>query len=158
MVIIILCLWSPSPKHRHDQHRHRLDTFISIVASWLSCQLLLIRLFLPLSDKVKKLQGVCISWNKATTIRLLPVADNFYKNDHLIQQRISHHVLTISHHNMPCKNKLDVLYFVVASFTWLLRASSKNRSYLRHKNHNGDSIKFVVLACTRTGHSKIWFN
>ena len=31
---------------------------------------------------------------------------------------------------MPCKNKLDVLYFVVASFTWLLRASSKNRSYL----------------------------
>ena len=46
---------------------------------------------------------------------------------------ISYHVLTISHHNMPCKNKLDVLYFVVASFTWLLRASSKNRSYLRHK-------------------------
>ena len=43
------------------------------------------------------------------------------------------HVLTISHHNMTCKNKLDVLYFVVASFTWLLRASSKNRSYLRIK-------------------------
>ena len=38
---------------------------------------------------------------------------------------------------MPCKNKLDVLYFVVASFTWLLWASSKNHSYLR-KNHNGD--------------------
>ena len=37
--------------------------------------------------------------------------------------------MTISHHNMPCKNKLDVLYFVVASFTWL----SKNRSYLRIK-------------------------
>ena len=34
---------------------------------------------------------------------------------------------------MPCKNKLDVLYFVVATFTWLLRASSKNRSYLRIK-------------------------
>ena len=32
---------------------------------------------------------------------------------------------------MPCKNKLDVLYFVVANFTWLLQASSKNRSYLR---------------------------
>ena len=54
--------------------------------------------------------------------------------DHLIQQFISRHVLTISHHNMPCKNKLDVLYLVVASFTWLLRASSKNRSYLRIKN------------------------
>ena len=34
---------------------------------------------------------------------------------------------------MPCKNKLDVLYIVVASFMWLLRASSKNHSYLRHK-------------------------
>src|SRR6266511_1468591 len=34
---------------------------------------------------------------------------------------------------MPCKNKLDVLYFVVASFTSLLRASSKNRSYLHIK-------------------------
>ena len=41
--------------------------------------------------------------------------------------------MTISHHNMPCKNKLGVLYFVVASFTWLLRASSKNCSYLRIK-------------------------
>ena len=39
----------------------------------------------------------------------------------------------MSHHNMPCKSKLDVLYFVFASFTWLLRASSKNRSYLRIK-------------------------
>ena len=64
-----------------------------------------------------------------TTLRLLPVVD-ITKHDHLIQERISHHVLTISHHNKPCKNKLDVLYFVVASFTWLLRASSKNRSYL----------------------------
>ena len=54
-------------------------------------------------------------------------------HDHLIQKIIPHHVLTISHHNMPCKNKLDILYFVVASFTWLLRASSKNRSYLRIK-------------------------
>src|SRR6266511_1734821 len=71
------------------------------------------------------------AYNKETTMRLLPVADNFTKHDHLIQQRISHHVLTISHHNIPCKNKLDVLYFVVGSFTWLLRASSKNRSYLR---------------------------
>ena len=32
---------------------------------------------------------------------------------------------------MPCKNKLDVLYFVLANFTWLLRATYKNRSYLR---------------------------
>ena len=74
------------------------------------------------------------SYNKLIQLLwLLPVADNGYKHDHLIQQFISHHVLTISHHNMPCKNKLEVLYFVVASFTWLLRASSKNSSYLRIK-------------------------
>ena len=79
MAIIILCLWSPSPKHHHYHHRHRLDTLISIVASLSSCQLLLLRLSLPLSDKVKQLHGDCISYNKATTIWLLPVADNFYK-------------------------------------------------------------------------------
>ena len=134
MAIIILCFWSPSPKHRHDLHRHRLDTLISIVASLSSRQLLLLWLSLPLSDKVKQLHGDCISYNKATTIWLLPVADNsVIKHDHLIPEFISHNVLTISHHNKPCKNKLDVLYFVVASFTWQLRASSKDRSYLRIK-------------------------
>ena len=76
MAIIILCLWSPSPKHRHDLHRHRLDTLISIVAFLSSRQLLLPRLSLPLSDKVKQLHGDCISYNKATTIWLLPIADN----------------------------------------------------------------------------------
>ena len=79
MAIIILCFWNPSPKQRHDLHHHRLDTLISIVASWLSRQLLLLQLSLPLSDKVKQLHGIFLSYNKATTIRLLPVADNFYK-------------------------------------------------------------------------------
>ena len=136
MAIIILCLWSPSPKHHHDHHRHQHDTLISIVASFSSRQLLLPRLLLPLSDKVKQSHGTCISYNKATTIWLLPVADNLVtKHDHLIQQFISHHVLTISHHNMPCKNKLDVLYFVVANFTWLLRAEQE--PFLpTHHNHN----------------------
>ena len=105
MVIIILCLWSPSPKHCHDHHRHRRDTLISIEASLSSRQLLLLRLSLPLNDKVKQLHGDCISYNKVTTIWLLPVADNCYKT------WSSHQVLTISYHNMPCKNKLDVLYF-----------------------------------------------
>ena len=73
------CAWSPSPKHCHDHHRHRLDTLISIGASLLSRQLLLLWLSLPLSDKVKQLHGDCISYNKATTLWLLPVADNFYK-------------------------------------------------------------------------------
>ena len=130
MAIIILCLWSQSPKNRHDHHRHQLT---SIIASLSSCQLLLLQQSLPHSDKVKQLHGDCISYNKATTIRLLPVADNFYKtwSSHTTIYISSR--LAISHHNMPCKNKLDVLYFVVASFTWLLRASSKNHSYLRIK-------------------------
>ena len=127
MAIIILCFWSPSPKHRHDLHHHRLDTSISIVASGSSRQLILLQLLLTHSDKVKQLHGASTSYNKETTLRLLPVV-NITKHDHLIHQHISHHILTISHHN-----KLDVLYFVVASFTWLLWASSKNRSYLRIK-------------------------
>ena len=65
------------------------------------------------------------------------------KHDHLIQQFISRHVLTISHHNKPFKNKLDILYFVVASFTWLLRASSKNRTYLRIKT----TMMFHQVCC-----------
>ena len=133
MAIIILCLWSPSPKHCHDLHRHWLDTLISIVAWLPSRQLLLLQLSLTHSDKVKQLHGDCISYNKATTIRLLPVADNFYKtwSSHTITYISSCLDHITSQH--PCKNKLDVLYFVVASFTWLLRASSKNRSYLRIK-------------------------
>ena len=136
VIIIILCLWSPSSKHRHDLHRHWRDTLISIVPSLSSCQLLLLRLSLSLSDQVKQLHGDCIAYNKTTTIWLLLVADNFVtKHDHLIQQIISHHVLTISHHSKPCKNKLDVLYFVVASFTWLLRAEQE--PFLpTHQNHN----------------------
>ena len=137
MAIIILCLWSPSPKHHHDHHHHWRDTLISIVASLSSRQLLLLRLSLPLSDKVKQLHGDCIAYNKATTIWLLPVADNFVtKHDYLIQQFISCHVLTISHHNMPCKNKLDVLYFVCCKFYVAATGFSKNRSYLRIQNHN----------------------
>src|SRR3954466_6340763 len=90
MAIIILCLRSPSPKHRHNLHHHRVDTLISIEASLSSRQLLLLRLSLPLSDKVKQLHGDCIAYNKATTIWLLPVADNSVtKHDHLIQQFIS---------------------------------------------------------------------
>ena len=124
-------LWSPSSPARH------LDLHRSIIV--VSPTLLLLRLSLPLSDKVKLLHGDCISYNKATTIWLLPVADNSVtKHDHLIQHIISHHVLTISHHNIPCKRKLDIIYFVVASFTWLLRAEQE--PFLpTHQNHNDSS-------------------
>ena len=80
-------------------HHLRSTVMITIVTgatpwspSWHHCRfrhLLLIRLLLPLSDKVKQLHGDCISYNKATTIRLQPVADNFYKTsclDHITSQ------------------------------------------------------------------------
>ena len=64
--------------------------------------------------------------------------DSYYKN----MINLIHHIYHSSHpfghitsHIIPCKNKLDVLLIVVACFTWLLRDSSKNVSYLR-KNHN----------------------
>ena len=56
---------------------------------------------------------------------------NYYNHDHLIHKIYFIMSLAISYHNIPCKNKLDVLYFVVACFTWLLWESSKNDSYLR---------------------------
>ena len=94
--------WSPSSPAWH------LDLHHSIVASRSSRQLLLLQLSLTHSDKVKKLHGECISYNKETTIRVLPVADKFTKHDHLIHQRISHH-------NMPCKKSSSTLLLHVFS-------------------------------------------
>ena len=69
--------WSPSsPAWHHDLHH--LDLYQCVV-TWSSRQLLLLQLLLSHSDKVKQLFGACILCNKETTIRLLPVADNFNK-------------------------------------------------------------------------------
>ena len=126
--------WSLSlPAWHHDLHH--LDLYQCVV-TWSSRQQLLLQLLLSHSDKVKQLFGACILCNKETNIRLLQLPITSTKHDHLIQQFISHHVLTISH--MPCKKKLDVLYFVVASFTWLLRAEQE--PFLpTHQNHNDSS-------------------
>ena len=123
-IIIILCLWSPSPKHCHDLHRHRLDTLTFIVASLSSHQLLLLPLSLPLSDKVKQLHGDCNSYNKATTIWLPPVADNFYKtwsshttiyissrldhitSEHALQNQVRRPPLCCCKFYMPCRTVL----------------------------------------------------
>ena len=47
-------------QHPRDHHRHRRDTLISIVASLSSRQLLLLRLSLPLSDKVKHYSAIAL--------------------------------------------------------------------------------------------------
>ena len=137
MAIIILCLWSPSPKHRRDHHRHRRDTLISIVASLSLRHLFLLRLSLPLSDKVNLLHGDCISYNKATTIWLLPVADNFgYKtwSSHTINiaSRLDH---ITSQHALQKQVRRPLLCcckFYVAATGWartVLTYASKPQRY-----------------------------
>ena len=91
------------------------------------------RLSLLLSDKVKHYSAIALHTIKRQPYGSCQLPITRLQNMIISYNKIQHHALTISHHNMPCKNKLDVLYFVVASFTWLLRASSKNRSYLRIK-------------------------
>ena len=69
--------WSPSsPAWHHDLHY--LDLYQCVV-TWSSRQLLLLQLLLSHSDKVRQLFGACILCNMETTIRLLPVGDNFNK-------------------------------------------------------------------------------
>ena len=158
MAIIILCLWSRSLKHHHDLHRHRLDTLISIIASWLSRQPLLLWLSLPLSDKVKQLHSVCISYNKATTIWLLPVADNLVtKHDHLIQQNIASCLDHItSQHALQKQVRRPLLccckFYVAAT------GLSKNQSYLRIKTTTIVCQVGAVLTFVRTGRSHTRFS
>ena len=141
MAIIILCLWSPSPKHRHDHHRHRRDTLISIVASLSSRQLLLLRLSLPLSDKVKQLHGDCIAYNKETTIRILPVADNFNKtwSSHTTTYISSHLDHITSQHALQKQVRCPLLCcckFYVAATGWartvLTYASKPQRYFVKY--------------------------
>ena len=146
---------SSSPAWHHDLHH--LDLYQCVV-TWSSRQLLLLQLLLSHSDKVKQLYGACIFWNKETTIRLLPIADNCYKTwsshtTNYISSRLDH--ITSQ---QAVQNKLDVLYFVVASFTWLLRASNKNRSYLRIKTTTIVRQVSDVLTFSRTGRSHTRFN
>ena len=137
MAIIILCLWSPSPKYRHDHHRHRRDTLISIVASLSSRHLLLLRLSLPLSDKLKQLHGDCISYNKATTIWLLLVADNCSKTwsshtTNYISSRLDHITSQHALRNQVICPLLCWCKFCVAATGWartVLTYASKPQWY-----------------------------
>lgn len=69
--------WSPSSPARHHD-LHHLDLHQRVV-TWSSRQLLLLQLLLTHSDKVKQLHGACISYNKETTIWLLPAVNIYYK-------------------------------------------------------------------------------
>ena len=86
MAMIILRLWSPSPKYRHDLYRHRHDTMISIILISINVSsygrlvnYCFCNYCYRIAIIVKQLYGACILCNKETTIRLLPVVDNFNK-------------------------------------------------------------------------------
>ena len=96
------------------------------------------RLSLPFSNKVKHYIAIALHTIKRQPYGSCQLPITRLQNMIISYNKIQHHALTISHHNIPCKNKLDVLYFVVASFTWLLRAEQE--PFLpTHQNHN-DSL------------------
>ena len=147
MAIIILCLWSPSPKHCHDLHRHRHDTMISIILIFINVSshgrltnYCFLQLLLSHSDKVKQLYGACILFNKETTIRPLPVADNFNKtwSSHTtiyISSRLDH---ITSQHALQKQVRRPVLccckFYVVATGwerTILTYASKPERFFVK---------------------------
>ena len=66
--------------------------------------------------------------------------------------------MTISHHNMPYKNKLDVLYFVCCKFYVAATGLSKNQSYLRIKTTTIVCQVGAVLTFARAGRSHTRFN
>ncbi len=71
------------------------------------------RLSLPLSDKVKHYIAIALHTIKRQPYGSCQLPITRLQNMIISYNKIQYHVLTISHHNMPCKNKLDVLYFVV---------------------------------------------
>ena len=144
--IIILCLWSPSPKHRHDLHRHRHDTMISIILIFInvSSHGRLANYCYHIAIKVKQLYGACILCNKETTIGLLPVADNFNKiwSSHTttyISSCLDH---ITSQHALQKQVRRPLL--CCSKFTWLLRAEQE--PFLpTHQNHNDSSLSWCCF-------------
>ena len=148
--------WSLSLLARHHD-LHHLDLYQCVV-TWSSRQLLLLQLLLSHSDKVKQLFGACILCNKETTIRLLPVADNFNKtwSSHTttyISSRFDH---ITSQHALQKQVRRPLLccckFYVAAT------GLSKNQSYLRIKTTTIVCQVGVVLTFARTGRSHTRFN
>ena len=140
MAMIILRLWSPSPKYCHDLYRHRHDTMISIILIYIN---------------VSSHGRPC---NKETTIRLLPVADNFNKTwssntTTYISSRLDH---ITSQHALQKQVRHPLLCY--CKFYVAATGLSKNQSYLRIKTTMIVCQVGVVLTFARTGRSHTWFN
>ena len=146
---------SSSPAWHHDLHH--LDLYQCVV-TWLSHQQLLLQLLLSHSDKVKQLFGACILCNREITIRLLPVANSFYKtwSSHTtiyISSCLDH---ITSQHALQKQVRRPLLccckFYVAAT------GLSKNSSHLRIKTTTIVRQIDSVLTFARTGRSHTWFN
>ena len=143
--------WSlSSPAGHHDLHH--LDLYQCVV-TWSSCQLLL-----SYSDKVKQLFGASILCNKETTIRLLPVADNFNKtwSSHTTTYISSHLDHITSQHAL--QKQVRRLLLCCCKFYVASTGLSKNQSYLRIKTTTIVCQVGAVLTFARTGRSHTRFN
>src|SRR3954470_24936663 len=100
---------------------------------------MLLRLSLPLSDKVKHYRAIALHTIKRQPYGSCQLPITRLQNMIISYNKIWHHVLTISHHNMPCKNKLDVLYFVCLQVLRGCYGLKQEPISPTHQNHN-DSL------------------
>ena len=102
----------------------------------LSRQLLLLLLWLTVSNKVKQLHGVCISCNKETTLRLLPVV--------LIDMQVMNFLqnMIISHINIyritTCLGKQVRCPLLCCCKFCVADTGNYQEPFLTTQNHNGD--------------------
>src|SRR3954462_11648886 len=109
---------------------------------------MLLRLSLPLSDKVKHYRAIALHTIKRQPYGSCQLSITRLQNMIISYNKIQHHVLTISHHNMPCKNKLDVLYFVCCKFYVAATGYKQELILPTHQNHNdslSNRLRFNLL-------------
>ena len=109
-------------------------------------------------DKVKQLHGICISYNKETTIRLLPLADNFLQNM-IISYNNVYHIMSWPYHITTCPAKtsytsstllLQVLRGCYGLLARTVLTYGKTTTIVRQVS--------VDLSFARTRRSHTWFN
>ena len=131
--------WSPLlPAWHHGLHH--LDLYQCVV-TWSSRQLFLLRLLLSHSDKVKQLFGACILCNKETTIRLLPVADNFNKTWSSLSPAwhldIHHRIIVVSPTIASTYNKATTIRLLPVADNFYKTWSSHTTIYISWRiDHN----------------------
>src|SRR3954466_289432 len=119
---------------------------------------MLLRLSLPLSDKVKHYRAIALHTIKRQPYGSCQLPITRLQNMIISYNKKKNQVFNISNHNTPCKNNLDVHYFVCCKFYVAATGLSKNSAYLRIKTTTIVRQIDSVLTFSRTGRSHTWFN